>query len=60
VDETLRLVQAFQFTDLHGEGLTVYIGHVLLMYSGVNLSRGNIYSINVVMMNCRILTGNFS
>jgi len=23
VDETLRLVQAFQFTDVHGEGLCI-------------------------------------
>lgn len=28
VDETLRLVQAFQFTDKHGEGMAILLPHV--------------------------------
>jgi len=31
VDETLRLVQAFQFTDKHGEGFVLYSISTLLV-----------------------------
>ena len=30
VDETLRLVQAFQYTDKHGEVRNVYVSHIFL------------------------------
>lgn len=30
VDETLRLIQAFQFTDKHGEGKTLLLSYLIL------------------------------
>jgi hypothetical protein len=30
VDETLRLVQAFQFTDKHGEGMLIYFTYLII------------------------------
>lgn len=40
VDETLRLVQAFQFTDKHGEGMLFYI-FLMCVYKYKKTSRHN-------------------
>jgi alkyl hydroperoxide reductase subunit AhpC len=32
VDETLRLVQAFQFTDKHGEGMLIYFTYLIFAF----------------------------
>lgn len=52
VDETLRLVQAFQFTDENGEGEFLN----MLLFSGLVISRHN-YS-DIIFLQFALLAGN--